>query len=294
MGPGGIMPGSYDPQSLTQEQRNWLFNYFGNQGEAPVGYGGEGMYGPRGDIATGIAFNVPEVEPVEMPPLPEIPPGPSPEEIAQQLLEEMWSPVQEALDRAKQFDEENPFVFDEELARASASERYDPYYEAELSDFVGGIERTRRASVQDERRVLGEISAQTQDYLGSTKRELDRAIEASQRGFAGAGLFFSGERRRAEGQLEVEDKFQREEFLRKQGYRADTARISKERTLQDLLAQQQRGQRLMTAEREAALQVDIEQQRKEEQARRELERQQFIGYPLSGGAQAFTNLSQYL
>jgi len=40
-GPGGILPGGYSPQSLTQEQRDWLFHQFGNQGTAPVGYGGE-------------------------------------------------------------------------------------------------------------------------------------------------------------------------------------------------------------------------------------------------------------
>ena len=55
-GPGNIAPGSYEPQGLTQEQRQWLFNYFGNQGNAPVGYGGQGMEGPRGDIATGVAY----------------------------------------------------------------------------------------------------------------------------------------------------------------------------------------------------------------------------------------------
>src|SRR3990167_7116723 len=55
-GPGGITPGSYEPQSLTQEQRNWLYNYFGNRGEASQGYGGQGLEGPRGDIATGLEY----------------------------------------------------------------------------------------------------------------------------------------------------------------------------------------------------------------------------------------------
>ncbi len=40
-GPGGILPGDYNPQDLSQEQRQWLFNQFGNEGNAPVGYGGE-------------------------------------------------------------------------------------------------------------------------------------------------------------------------------------------------------------------------------------------------------------
>ena len=41
VGPGGIVPGDYDPQTLTQEQRQFLFEEFGNDGTAPVGYGGE-------------------------------------------------------------------------------------------------------------------------------------------------------------------------------------------------------------------------------------------------------------
>jgi hypothetical protein len=44
-GPGGIVAGSYPAQDLTQEQRNWLYHIFGNQGEAPVGYGGENCGG---------------------------------------------------------------------------------------------------------------------------------------------------------------------------------------------------------------------------------------------------------
>lgn len=51
VGPGGIKPGSYDPTKLTQEQRNWLFRYFGNTGEASVGYGGQYVSGSPEDIS---------------------------------------------------------------------------------------------------------------------------------------------------------------------------------------------------------------------------------------------------
>lgn len=40
-GPGGIIAGNYDPTTLTQDQRQWLWMAFGHSGEAPVGYGGE-------------------------------------------------------------------------------------------------------------------------------------------------------------------------------------------------------------------------------------------------------------
>jgi hypothetical protein len=48
-GPGGITAGSYSPQSLTQEQRQWLWNLFGNNPNetAPAGYGGQGCSGQQ-------------------------------------------------------------------------------------------------------------------------------------------------------------------------------------------------------------------------------------------------------
>jgi hypothetical protein len=63
-GPGGILPGGYDPTTLTQDQRNWLFEQFGHIPPAPVGYGGEGCpvtpvpqcpvgIGPGGIVAGG-------------------------------------------------------------------------------------------------------------------------------------------------------------------------------------------------------------------------------------------------
>ncbi len=41
IGPGGVTPGNYPPQALTQEQKQWLYDFFGHGGQAPVGYGGE-------------------------------------------------------------------------------------------------------------------------------------------------------------------------------------------------------------------------------------------------------------
>ena len=46
-----ISPGSYDPQSLSEGDRQSLWNYFGHQGTAPVGYGGEGGGTARVDMS---------------------------------------------------------------------------------------------------------------------------------------------------------------------------------------------------------------------------------------------------
>ncbi len=40
-GPNGIAPGAYPVDSLTQEQKQWLWTFFGHEGNAPFGYGGE-------------------------------------------------------------------------------------------------------------------------------------------------------------------------------------------------------------------------------------------------------------
>lgn len=40
-GPGELRAGGYPPQNLTQDQRQWLFEVFGNNGLASVGYGGQ-------------------------------------------------------------------------------------------------------------------------------------------------------------------------------------------------------------------------------------------------------------
>ena len=46
--PNGLPVGSYPAQSLTQDQRNWLWSYFGHgSGSAPVGYGGEDVIQPN-------------------------------------------------------------------------------------------------------------------------------------------------------------------------------------------------------------------------------------------------------
>ena len=46
VGPQGIIKGSYAPEEITQEARQWLWQQFGHTGEAPVGYGGEEVKQP--------------------------------------------------------------------------------------------------------------------------------------------------------------------------------------------------------------------------------------------------------
>lgn len=53
MGPGGLIPGNYNASSLSQSQRQWLYNYYGHQGNAPSGYGGENSPGETSNYSVG-------------------------------------------------------------------------------------------------------------------------------------------------------------------------------------------------------------------------------------------------
>lgn len=68
-GPDGITPGSYPPTSLKQEQRQWLFNIFGNSGVAADGYGGEDC---QGHIPWSPSPSVQQPPPVQQPQLPPV------------------------------------------------------------------------------------------------------------------------------------------------------------------------------------------------------------------------------
>ena len=70
------------------------------------------------------------------------------DQVRQSVLE-IIKPRQEAEEKYGQFLEDNPFEFDEALARASAEERFDPFYQAELRDFEEGVNKQRGRTVQD-------------------------------------------------------------------------------------------------------------------------------------------------
>ena len=53
MGPGGLIPGNYSASQLSPDQRQWLFNYFGNQGQVPAGYGGQNVSGEMSNYNPG-------------------------------------------------------------------------------------------------------------------------------------------------------------------------------------------------------------------------------------------------
>lgn len=199
-------------------------------------------------------------------------------------------PLLDATKRSQEFDEKNPFVFDEILARQSAEERLSPYYQAELKDYVTGIERSRGRTVQDEEQLRAELDTKTDQVQGNLRRDLEETIRGTQEAADDSGLLFSGRRLRQEGKAAVETEedlatslkgtdVQKAESLKRQG-----------RNLEDLLSQEQTFKRRQQAEQETSLQTDVEEQKREQQQQRELERQQFVGYPLTTGTQSLTSI----
>lgn len=98
------------------------------------------------------------------------------------------------------YTKDNPFVFDEALAKESSRAQYEPYYSELLNDYLADVD-TKRATIQDERKLAQDLykldtAQRTRDY--------DRAIGQAEEGFVGQGMFFSGIKERTLGQAEVD------------------------------------------------------------------------------------------
>src|SRR3990167_5924788 len=114
------------------------------------------------------------------------------------LFNAIVDPVSKALDAWRQklveFYKNNPFAFDEAQARASSQERLNPYYDATLNEFMTGYRRSSARSTEDMTRTIGELNADASKLSEKERFATQEAIRGSEEGFAGSGLFFSGQR----------------------------------------------------------------------------------------------------
>lgn len=184
--------------------------------------------------------------------------------------------------KASDFDKNNPFNFDQVLAdqKTKVGTRLDPYYEQTLGDFMHGIESTKSRSLEDERRLLGDIQKDVDQYQGDAKLNLDKVLDATRQGAADAGMYFSGKTLAAEGEQRAQEGEGVNKFLdaaeqKKQGINRTTGR-----TLEDLAFKEGTGKRDINTEK----QYNIESQAIGETNRlrneREFSRQQVLGaYP---------------
>ena len=209
----------------------------------------------------------------------------SADQVMQQMMSELTTKYAELGKKYMEYNTQNPFSFDEALAKASAEERLSPYYKAELTDYVSGVERQKQ-SIEGETKLLTELNTMA---IGADKRNLDEAVKASEEGFAGAGLYASGARERATGMQEItggEAQKQRELQFENNMGNINTRQ-------QGLTAGLTTTQRQSQAAEQTALQTDLELQRKQKRAQWEVGRMEslgpeFVGKTLSsGGLESF-------
>ena len=193
----------------------------------------------------------------------------SADDYARSIMNELAAQMDEMAKRVKEYDAKNPFMFDEIQAQKSAEERYNPYYEAELNDFVSGIQRQKQ-TIEGEKQLLFDMN---KVRMGEDKRSVEDAIRASEEGFSGAGLFFSGARERGTGKELIQG--QDTATKRELGFNADIS--NRNRQLLGLGQEQATGERRLGAEKTTAVQTEIEKLRAEERARHETEKAQYLG-----------------
>ena len=122
----------------------------------------------------------------------------------EQIVNDMFKAEEESIKRQTEYITEqyvdNPFAFDEVLARQSSKAEYEPYYSELLDDYLTDVSM-RRETVQDEKKLLTTLY---QTDKATKSRAYDRAVSQAEQGFAGQGMFFSGIKKRKMGQAEVE------------------------------------------------------------------------------------------
>lgn len=203
------------------------------------------------------------------------------ESFADSILKAVADPLQAEIEswwkRLDEYDKNNPFAFDEALARASSQERLNPYYDATLNEFMTGVRRSSARSVEDMTRTIGELNVDASKLSEKERLSTQEAIRSSEEGFAGAGLFFSGKNQRATGLQEVQGA-QTQEGIQTNLERGIAGnQRSNTRLQEDLALQTARQNRLTLAERTTSIETDIAKQKREAELQRGLERLQFAG-----------------
>jgi hypothetical protein len=162
--------------------------------------------------------------------------GGNPLQDVNKAIEDAFKRLQSDLvNRYGQYKASNPFVYDEVFAAKTkeASEQIDPYYSEKLSDYMLGVTRKITRSKDDAKSLLDELSADVDSYTDTNKLKLTEAISRAGQGRADAGMYFSGDRMRDEGLLEVGANKELADFNRNALNRKDDVSNTLSRTIQD-------------------------------------------------------------
>lgn len=185
--------------------------------------------------------------------------GSSEDNFVKTWVDSIINPGAEQREREREFIDkysaENPFAFDEELARQSATAEYEPYYTELLQDYLGDID-LKRQTVQDDQTLLDEMKSYQE---GKISREYEQAVGQAEKGFAGQGLFFSGIKDKNLGRGEVEKVAGKE--IRDTQYGMQERGL--DRQLTGLDTQEQRGERDIGREQQYSIEGGILQRENE-------------------------------
>lgn len=284
-------------QSLKQGAQNLWNNIFGKKevvSPLPSNYQATGSMGARGEPLPGTFKSYPSTAPQVQKRQETLPMGgdtgmsgesagllPDIQTTIDSLLNAMVNPLQKEIEswwkRLDEYDKNNPFAFDEALARASSQERLNPYFDATLNEFMTGIRRSSTRSVEDMTRTIGELNVDASKLSDKERLSTQEAIRSSEEGFAGSGLFFGGRRERATGLEEVQGGQRQEEIQTNLTRGITTTQRGNTRLQEDLALNEARQRRLTEAERTTSLETDVAKQKRESALQRGLERLQFAG-----------------
>jgi len=189
-----------------------LWRSLGNTGDLPAGWNGPGG-SPENP-------NYTPYEPIKVP-------------TAEDLLGEETKKIQEQVTFLKDFLASNPTGYDEVLARQMAQDKFKPYYEEILKDFVTPIQEKISRSTADENQAITELNRQTASQKQSSELDLMTAIDKAKEGFAGSGLFGSGTQKRDTAQTDIYGKSKLNDYLSNQQYKSGQLLETGQRERQD-------------------------------------------------------------
>lgn len=183
--------------------------------------------------------------------------------------------------KLNEFDQNNPFVFDDMLAqnKTQVKERLDPYYQQTLNDFLRGVNVQRKRGLEDSRQVLSDIQRDTTDYTKEQQAGIQSALDKSGQGFANAGLFDSGARMSDQGNIEASGNVNLNNYLKNADRQTNQINLNQSRLGEDLSNQEATQRRNLNTEENFNVTSQALDRTQQQQQQREFERQQYAGTP---------------
>lgn len=183
----------------------------------------------------------------------------------------------------KPYDSVHPFSFDEALAKEAATKEYSPYYDEKLADYVSTVQRNLTRSQEDKQSTIENLNAGKEYYMGTQKKLLDRAMNNTNEGYAGNGLFFSGAREDDINQLTEDFNDTTGEYLREFKYGVGQAEKTQKRLSEDLSTEKSQYTRDIGREKELAITQGVLQRKSEAVQEYEMGRQKYYDAAQYGG-----------